>query len=288
MRAPAIPCLTVMLILVAPLDCLATNQSIFSFRASDGWLVEVIPPDGQSSSSATINRTPIAHVWDPRGSARDESGRILSLTLELSGAALVAFDPFARTVEELCEFNRPLMNTNDLTFGPSGELLWAQSSPTGTTLYAVDIQTCELTEWGSFPVTHLRTIEFHQGAFYCTGAGAELFRVDPLTFDVTVVLPSNYYCGFYGLSSDGNSLFHGWICGYGANSPNDHWVGVTDPQTGEALWSIYVQNDQAHEGYSLLEVVDQPNRPIPTVNQAGVGLLVVLIAIAAVSIVRQR
>jgi len=260
MRALATPCITVMLILVAPVECLATDQSIFSFRASDGWLVEVIPPVGQPGSSATINRTPIAHIWDP----------------------------FARTVEEICEFNRPLMNTNDLTFGPLGELLWAQSGPTGTTLYAVDIQTCELTEWGSFPVTHLRTIEMHQGAFYCTGEGAELFRVDPLTFDVTVVLPSNYYCGFYGLSSDGSSLFHGWTCGYGANSPTYNSVGVIDPLTGEALWSIPVQNDQFHEGYSLLEVIDQPARPIPTLNQAGVGLFAVLIALAGILVARQR
>lgn len=288
MRSLATPCLTALLILVAPLDCLATKQSIFSFRASDGWLVEVIPPDSHSGSSATVNKTPIADVWDPIGSARNQSGRILSLTLESSGIPLVAFDPFARTVEEICEFNRPLMNTNDLTFGPSGELLWAQSGPTGTTLYAIDIQTCEMTEWGSFPVTHLRTIEFHQGAFYCTGAGAELFRVDPSTFEVTVVLPSNYYCGFFGLSSDGSSLFHGWTCGYGANSPTYNFVGVIDPLTGEALWSIPVQNDQFHEGYSLLEVVDQPDRPIPMVNRAGVVLFVVLIGLAGVLVARQR
>jgi hypothetical protein len=280
------PYLCVVLLLIPALDCLAATQSIFAFRASDGWLVEVIPPDTQTGSSTTINKTFVGDVWQPFGSARDDSGGILSLTAAGSQVFLVAFAPFTRTVDLICEFDQPLMSTGDLTFGPSGDLLWAQSGPAGTTLFAVDIQTCELTEWGSFPVTHLHTIEFHQGAFYCSGSGADIFRVDPVTFDVTVVLPSNQYCRAFGLSSDGDNLFLGWGCSLGAIHPTQHSVGPIDPQTGGAIWSIPIPNDEYHEAYSLLEVVDQPVRPIPVLHQTSVVLFVVLIALAGILVAR--
>jgi hypothetical protein len=288
MRNLASPCLFVALLLVPAVDCLAATQSIFSFRDSDGWLVEVIPPGAQTGSSTTINKTFIGDVWQPFGSARDDSGKILSLTAAGAEVFLAAFAPFTRTVDVLCEFNQPLMSNSDLTFGPSGDLLWAQSGPSGTTLYAVDIQTCELTEWGSFPVNHLDTIEFHQGAFYCSGSGADLFDVDPVTFEVTVVLPDNYFCGAYGLSSDGDTLYLGWGCGGGPLFTTIHSVGPIDPQTGGAIWSIPIPNDEFQERYSLLEVVDQPIRPIPVLHQTSAVLFVVLIAFAGILVARQR
>lgn len=266
-------------------DCSAAGQSLFAFRASDGWLVEVILPDSQTGSSATIKKTFVGDVWAPFASTRDDSGRIISSGPDYS--SLDAYVPFSGVVEEICTFGQSWMNTNDLTFGPSGELLWANSGPSGTTLYVIDMATCGLTEWGSFQVNHVRTIEYHQGAFYCSGDGAELFRIDAQTFDTTIVIPANYYCGVDGLSSDGNSLYYVWGCGFGANSPTYHDVGEIDPQSGEVLWSVFIPNDEFHEGYTMIEVVDQPIRPIPAVNTFGGSLLAVLIGLVGLLLARR-
>jgi hypothetical protein len=100
-------------------------------------------------------------------------------------------------------------------------------------------------------------------------------------------MPANYYCGIFGLSSDGDNLFFGLSCGYGANSPTYTDIGAIDPQTGEVLWSVFVPNDEYWEGYSMIEVVDQPIRPIPAVNTAGGSVLAVLVGLVGMLLARR-
>jgi len=281
-----VPVLVVfVLVLVPTVDCSAASQSIFAFRASDGWLIEIIPPDTQTGSSGTIKKTFVGDVWEPYASTREDSGRIIS-----SGPAfsrLDAYDPFSGAVEEVCVFSQSWMNSNDLTFGPSGELLWANSGPTGTTLYAVDIESCELTERGSFAVNHLHSIEYHQGAFYSTGEGAEIYRIDPSSLDVTTVMAANYFCGVFGLSSNGDDLYFGMSCSTGGSFPTSTAVGVVDPHTGDVIWSVIIPNDQYWEGYSMLEVLQQPVRPIPAAGAVGGGLTAVLVGLAGALFARR-
>lgn len=223
------------------------------------------------------------------GSTMDSDGSLLALLSETD--ELVRIDLATLEYQVLHTLAVDIVEFDDLTFGPSGELLllhggWALSG--SSSLFHIDTETGGLTMLAEFDEDFI-TIEYHQGAYYAGNYPYQFWRIDPETFETTLI--QDYFNGFggrwiWGLASIGDSLWCGYTipAGYLLFLPT---IGVIDPETGDltdhAWLGLIADNYPFHQS---LEIVEQIV-PIPALGPTGIIALVMALGLFGTLAIRR-
>jgi len=219
------------------------------------------------------------------GSTMDSDGSLLTMLSETD--ELVRINPATLEYQVLHTLAIDVVELDDLTFGPSGELLFLKGGflSGSSSLFEIDTETGGLTLLAEFD-EELSTIEYHQGAYYAGNYLSQFWRIDPVTFEATLIREDGWFSGPWGLASIGNSLWCGYTIWGGLYSLYP-FIGVIDPETGDisdrAFLGIITTN---YPYYQSLEIVERIT-PIPALRPTGVVVLVVLLALVGTLAIRR-
>lgn len=265
------------LVLVIPANCEAVERTAYVLQWDEDSLLSLpLPGPGTGYVTPTvIGGFDLGTV----GSARHPDGRIL--TINTNTDELVAVTPATGEVEVLCMLGVNAGFQSDLFWGVDGSLMYYSYTGLPADLYRIDPDTCSLileaTIDGEFD-----TIENHQGQYFAGGLSA-LWKIDPQTYDVTLIKDySNYFTRYqvWGLASVGENLWRGM--GY----PN-MWGGISssidliDPISGEGDLYVFLPEFSLARPQSL-EVIEQPSSPAPIPTLLPIGQVLLVLSFMAV------
>lgn len=262
-------------------ESVAVEKHVVAFR-DDGTVIRVPLPETPQTPP------PVAPAWQildssfhVLGSDRDENGRILVLS---PTDQLIEYSPSTGQQTSICNLGLTLGSEMDLAFGPGDRpILATTGSAHSKTLFDVDTDGCELTPLP--PATeYFETMTYHQGDFY--GGSSNFVRIDPLTFETTVVRDVNPHGNtrITGLSSDGDKLWY--LLSFDTFLWTVHSsVGTIDPSTGEM--TSYMTLPGSNVSYEAFEVILQ-EVPIPALNPVGIAILLIVISAAGVVALRHQ
>lgn len=245
------------------------------------------------ASQGSMQLSAIAHFGNHLlGSTMASDGSLLTMVSETD--ELVKLDLATLEYQVLHTLAVDVVERDDLTFGPTGELLLLHGgwlSPGSSSLFEIDIETGDLTLLAEFDQGFI-TIEYHQGAYYAGTHPYQFWRIDPETFEPTLIREYDYMLnGPWGLASIGNSLWCGFTIPASVGPPPDLFLpilGVVDPETGDI-------SDQAFLGiigdnyplYQTLEIVSR-EVPVPDLDPVGIVALVMLIGLVGSLAIRRH
>ncbi len=222
---------------VIPADCEAVERTAYVFQDDEEALVSYpLPGPGTGYVPPTV-----IGGFDlvTAGSARHPDGRIL--TINTNTDELVAVTPATGEVEVLCVLGVVSGYRGDLFWGVDGSLMHYRDIGSSEDFYRIDPDTCLMTLEATIEGHHFDTIELHQGQYFAGGNSA-LWRIDPQTYDVTLI--KDYSGGYlnyivWGLASVGENLWRGM--GY----PNlmggiSSTIDLVDPISGEGDFYIFL------------------------------------------------
>jgi len=271
---------TLVVFLAIASESVAVERYVVAF-GDDGVVIRVPLPE----TPPTLPVVPVGQILDPSfyslGSDRDANGRILVLS---PSDRLIEYSPSTGQQTLICNLGLTLDGEMDLAFGPGDRLLLATTGTANSkTLFDVDTDGCELTPLP--PATeYFETMTYHQGAYY--GGSGDFVRIDPQTFETTVVRDVNPYGNtrITGLSSDGDKLWY--LLSFDTYLWTVHSrVGTIDPLTGEM--TQYVTLPGHYFYYEAFEVILQ-EVPIPALNPVGIAILLIVIGAAGVLALRHH
>lgn len=239
-----------------------------------------------SGQSTFVQPSPITSFdWLPAGSTMDNNGRIL--TMNSSTDELVAIEPSSGRQEILSIIGTDIWPYNDdIALDSSGELVL--NSATGSSgiseLFRVDPTTGELTFLSEL-AQEFSSFEYHDGAFY-GGTSGGFWRIDPQTYEVTLIQAGSVWCGIWGLASVGDNLWCGVTCGGSPLADFVSSIGIIDPATGDASWAVVLSGLDFQETPLALEVIEA-EVPIPALSRIGVTALIIVLGMIGVAVLRR-
>jgi len=271
-----------LLALVIPTDCEAVERTAYLFRHDDQSLVSVPLP--VPDSGPVIPTIIESFGWTPVGSTLHPDGRILTMNADTD--ELVVVTPATGEIEVLCTLSVDIQSGNDLFRGIDGSLMGVFQgefhridSDSGMTIYQAPVD-----EW-------IEVITTHEGQYLAWG-GYRFWRVDPQTFEMTLVfeIPLTPGGGHHpwGLTSVGGNLWTG-ISVSGMPPVFDTRIFTLDPFTGQ--YGEYVEYVQlvGDEMYTAIEVIEQPSpSAIPVLQPIGLVLLVLSFMVVGVLMSSRR
>jgi hypothetical protein len=225
--------------------------------------------------------------WWPTGSALLPDGRML--TLNADAYQLVAVTPENGELEVLCTMSQYApMYYSDLFWGVDGRLrLYRSYGSLAAYVDLLDPETCELTPEAEIS-GDFESIENHQGQYYATSGGA-FFRIDPQTYEGTLIVNNSWGPWLWGLASVGPNLWCG-VWHSNGQGPGFSDITLIDPTTGDReLFVRIFDNSFFGMPYRALQVVEQPGPPsVPAVTPAGILVLVLGLGAAGLAVLRWR
>jgi len=243
------------------------------------------------TSPGSMQLTTIAD-YDNRlvGSTMDSDGSLLTMFAETD--ELVRINPATLEYQVLHTLAIDIVEFDDLVFGPTGDLLLLHGGflSGSSSLYDIDTETGGLTLLAEFDKSFI-SIEFHQGAYYAGNFPWQFFRIDPETFEATLIREYDFLLNVaWGLASIGDSLW----CGYtlsGGGGPPPHFylpvIGVIDPETGDLTDQAFLGPTSDNYPYhQTLEIVERVV-PIPALGPTGIVILVTLLGLAGTLAIRR-
>jgi len=239
-----------------------------------------------SGQSTFVQPSPITSFdWLPAGSTMDNNGRIL--TMNSSTDELVAIEPSSGRQEILSIIGTDIWPYNDdIALDSSGELVL--NSATGwsgiSELFRVDPTTGELTFLSEL-AQEFSSFEYHDGAFY-GGTSGGFWRIDPQTYEVTLIQAGSVWCGIWGLASVGDNLWCGITCGGSAGADFVSSIGIIDPATGDGSWAVVLAGLDYQEFPLALEVIEA-EVPIPALTPIGATVLIIVLGMIGVAVLRR-
>ena len=275
-----------LLALVVPADCEAVERTAYLFRWDDTTYLSVpLPGPGSGYLEPTIIND---LDWSPAGSTMSPDGRIL--TINAGTDELVAMTVGTGDIEPLSVLDtdvRPY--DNDLFWGVDGSLFLYTSNTGDTNFFTVDPDSGSISLQGTSS-ENFDTIEKH-GDLYFGGADNSFWRIDPQTYEATIVHTyAGHYssCLLWGLTSVGENLWFGMSCS-SSGGPETTTIGTIDPLSGQLSEYIFLADFSYVHFYLALEVIEQPGpAEIPILEPIGLLLLVLSFMVAGVLILLRR
>ena len=147
----------------------------------------------------------------------------------------------------------------------------------------VDPTTGELTFLSEL-TQEFSSFEYHNGAFY--GGNEGFWRIDPQTYEVTLIQAGSVWCGIWGLASVGDNLWCGITCGGSPLADFVSSIGIIDPATGDASWAVVLTGLDYQEFPLALEVIEA-EVPIPALSPTGATVLIIVLGMIGVAVLRR-
>jgi hypothetical protein len=268
-----------LLAMVIPADCESVERTAYVLQWDEDILLSLpMPGPGTGYVTPTVIG---GFDLSTSGSARHPDGRIL--TINPNTDELIGVTPATGEVEVLCTLGVDSGVISDLFWGVDGGLRYYRGAGSPSPeLYRIDPYTCSLTLEAAID-GYFDTIEHHQGQYFAGGNSA-LWRIDPHTFNVTLIKDYSTNFGGYdvwGLASVGENLWRGmgYLNMWGGISST---IDLVDPISGEGDSYIFLPeftNARPH----ALEVIEQPSpAAIPTLLPIGQVLLVLSFLVVGV------
>lgn len=237
------------------------------------------------SGSTVVQPSPITIFdWDSVGSTMEDNGRIL--TMNVLTDELVTIEPSSGRQDVLSTLATDIWGySTDLAFGPSGELVLNSATPWWglSELFEVDPATGELTLLSGLN-EQFSSFEYHDGAFY--GGNSGFWRIDPQTYEVTLIQAGGDWCGMWGLASVGDNLWCGITCGGSPLADTVSRIGIIDPATGDLSMSVVLTGLDYQEFPLALEVIEA-EVPIPALTPIGAIVLIIVLGVVGVAVLRR-
>ncbi len=282
--APSVVAFLVLASFAYPSDCVAVERTAYVFQYDDDSLISL----PLSASGPTFPTPTVIEGFDrwTSGSTLGQDGRIF--TLDIVTDELIAVTPATGDVEVLCALSVGVQPGDDLLWGVDGTLVYSRQYGTLRGFHRFDPETCLMTLLGTADAP-TETVEHHQSQYYA-GGGLEFSRIDPQTFDVTLIRDLQGFeggCNVWGLSSVGGNLWRGMTC-WGGTGISESFVDLVDPITG---WGdLYIRLPPfVDTQYLALEVIEQPSpAEVSTLQPIGFLALILALMVAGVLVLWRR
>ena len=280
MRSTATALISMLLLaLVIPADCESVERTAYVLQWDEDILLS-LPIPGPGTGYVTPTVIGGFDLWTV-GSARHPDGRILTINIDTD--ELIAVTPTTGEVEVLCTLGVDEQGFGDLFWGVDGSLMYYRAAGSPTSLFRIDPGTCLMTLEATIDGHRFDTIEHHQGQYFAGGSSA-LWRIDPQTYDVTLIKDYSVWAANYlvwGLASVGENLWRGMgsTNGWGGISST---IDLVDPISGESDFYIFLP-EFTNTWPLALEVIEQPSpAAIPVLQPIGLALFVLSLMVTGV------